>query len=326
MKVGQNDPFDRNLFSSLGLNPDSYGVKEKPEKPGIKMKKESKMRDKSNKNLLLLITLFALPVILSGFLSESGILELKPGDAEIWYLGHCGYAVKTHNHLLIFDYIELEENPTERGLNKGFVDPLEISDLNVSVFVTHSHVDHYDEIIHSWQNEIKNIRYFFGWKVNEEQKIPHHYLEGPREELRLDDMEIYTVNSFHSFVPEVAYLVKVDGLVIYHGGDYQGKMGRNAPSNAKEDMQYLKTKTNAVDLFFIGAWTGPPYIQSIESLQPKVIFPMHERKKEANYKRFAAELKNLGIAIPVIRPEKRGDRFSFRNGTVQQSKTASRDN
>jgi L-ascorbate metabolism protein UlaG (beta-lactamase superfamily) len=277
------------------------------------------MRNKSNKNFFLLIILFALHVILSGFPSALEIQELKPGDAEVWYLGHCGYAVRTQNHLLIFDYIELEENPTERGLDKGFVDSVEISDLNVSVFVTHSHVDHYDEIIHSWQNEIKNIRYIFGWKVNEEQQTPHHYLEGPREELKLDDMEIYTVNSFHSFVPEVAYLVKVDGLVIYHGGDYQGKMGRNA-------MRYLKTKADAVDLFFIGAWTGPPYIQSIESLQPKVIFPMHERKKEANYKRFAAELKNLGIAIPVVCPEKRGDRFSFRNGIVQQSQTASRDN
>ncbi len=275
------------------------------------------MRDVLNKNFLLLIILFALPVILSGFSSALEIQELKTGEAEVWYLGHCGYAVKTKNHLLIFDYIELEENPTERGLDKGFVDPLEISDLNVSVFVTHSHVDHYDEVIHSWQNKIKNIRYIFGWEVNEEQKIAHHFLEDPREELKLDDMKIYTVNSFHSFVPEVAYLVKVDGLVIYHGGDYQGKMGRNAPSNVKEDMQYLMTKADAVDLFFIGAWTGPPYVQAIKSLQPKVIFPMHERKKEENYKRFAAELKNLGVTIPVICPEKRGNRFSFRNGAVQ---------
>lgn len=324
MKVGKNDLSARNFFSSLGLNPDSHNIKEKQEMPGIKKQKESRMRDKSYKNFPFLIILFALLLILSGFPSALEIQELKPGDAEVWYLGHCGYAVKTHNHLLIFDYIELEENPSERGLDKGFVDPLEIRDLNVSVFVTHCHVDHYDEIILNWQNEIKNISYIFGWKVNEEQKSPHNYLEGPRDELRLDDMEIYTVNSFHSFVPEVAFLVKVDGLVIYHGGDYQGKMGRNAPSNAKEDMQYLKTKADAVDLFFIGAWTGPPYLQAIKSLQPKVIFPMHERKKEENYKRFAAKLKNLGVSIPVICPEKRGDRFSFRNGTVHQPKTASR--
>lgn len=278
------------------------------------------MQNNYNKNLLLLIILFALPMILSATPLDPVAQGLKLGESEIWYLGHCGYAVKTKNHLLIFDYIELEENPSERALDKGFVDPVEISNLNVSVFVTHNHVDHYDEIIHSWQNKIKNIRYIFGWKENEEQKSPHHYLEGPRGKLRLDDMEIFTVNSFHSFVPEVAYLVKVDGLVIYHGGDYQGKMGRNAPSNVKEDMQYLKTKADVVDLFFIGAWTGPPYLQAIESMQPKVIFPMHERKKEENYKRFAAELKSLGVTIPVICPEKRGDRFSFRNRIIQQPK------
>jgi len=29
--------------------------------------------------------------------------ELEPGQAVIWYLYHSGWAVKTKNHLLIFD-------------------------------------------------------------------------------------------------------------------------------------------------------------------------------------------------------------------------------
>jgi L-ascorbate metabolism protein UlaG (beta-lactamase superfamily) len=275
------------------------------------------MRDKPNSRYIIFIILFTLPLILSAFSPAEQIRGLRPGEAEIWYLGHCGYAVKTQNHLLIFDYIELEENPSERGLDKGFIDPVEIGGLNVGVFVTHSHVDHYDKIIHGWGNTVENIRYFFGWKLEGELEGAHHYLEGPRETLMLDDMEIHTVNSSHSGVPEVAYLVKVDGLVIYHGGDYQGRSGRNGPSHLKEDMVYLKGVTDAVDLFFIGAWAGAPYLESIRSLRPKIMFPMHYRKEEHKYKEFASELKGLGIETPVYCPEKRGDRFFFENGTVR---------
>jgi L-ascorbate metabolism protein UlaG (beta-lactamase superfamily) len=271
--------------------------------------------NKTLNSILAALILLALPMSCAASESDLKEKEAKAGEVIVWYLGHCGYAVKTENHLLIFDYIELEEEPGQRGLNRGFVDPKEIKDLDVSVFVTHGHVDHYDEVIFSWEKEIKNISYIFGWKAKDDPR--YRYLEGPRAETKLDDMEIYTVNSDHSHVPEVAYLVKVDGLVIYHGGDYQGRMGRNAPSNVKDDMEYLKTKADAPDLFFIGAWTGEPYMQSIESLDPEVVFPMHDRKREEKYKQFALDLKELGVVCPVICPEKRGDRFVFRNGKIQ---------
>ena len=119
----------------------------------------------SIKVFFLFLIIFLYPVF--SFSSESEKEKEKSSSNEVivWYLGHCGYAIKTENHLLIFDYIELEEQPNERALDKGFVDPEEIKDLNVSVFVTHSHVDHYDEIIFSWEKVVKNIRYFFGWKA-----------------------------------------------------------------------------------------------------------------------------------------------------------------
>jgi hypothetical protein len=42
-----------------------------------------------------------------GFAPQTVTLSAPPaGGAVIWYLGHCGYAVRTQNHLLIFDYQE----------------------------------------------------------------------------------------------------------------------------------------------------------------------------------------------------------------------------
>jgi hypothetical protein len=37
-----------------------------------------------------------------------------PGEADIWYLGHCGYAVRTQNHFLVFDYQEQRDGPAPR--------------------------------------------------------------------------------------------------------------------------------------------------------------------------------------------------------------------
>ncbi|NHJ46171.1 MAG: hypothetical protein FK733_00150, partial [Asgard group archaeon] len=84
------------------------------------------------KVFFLFLIIFSYPVF--SFTSEYNKEKEKSFSNEvmIWYLGHCGYAVKTENHLLIFDYIELEEKPTERAIGEGFVDPEEIKDLNVN--------------------------------------------------------------------------------------------------------------------------------------------------------------------------------------------------
>ena len=48
---------------------------------------------------------------------------------------------------------------------------------------------------------------------------------------------------------------------------------------------YLLTHTGHVDLLFIGAWTGEPYLETLRALQPRVIFPMHNRQEEDNKQR-----------------------------------------
>ncbi len=262
-------------------------------------------------DIVSIITLLFVSSIAAAGSASAG----EPPSADIWYLGHCGYAVKTAKHLVIFDYIELEENPVERGLDKGFVDPAEIAGLDVIVFTTHSHIDHYDPIIRTWHKTIPKIRYVFGWKVEEESGV--YSMDKPRDRLELDGVLIHTVNSHHSGVPEVAYLVQLDGLTLFHEGDYQGRMGRNEPSNIKEDMAYLKKFIDRVDLAFVGNWTGEPVLDILRGLEPKMIFPMHDRKKEHLYKNFSGKLTEKGIELPVLCPEARGDKFVLQNDTVR---------
>ena len=249
---------------------------------------------------------------------------LRPGQATIWYLYHCGYAVKTKTKLLVFDYVEKMRRerdpalqpPAHPVLANGWINPEEIKDLDVVVFVSHSHADHYDEIIRSWEKTVKNIHYVFGWDAG---TGPHVYsLAAPRAEAKFDGLEIDTVNSHHSGVPESAFLVKVDGLTIYHNGDYVGRMAdfSTAPSNVPADMQYLKTKLKTVDILFGAASVFEAFNQILENLKPHVLFPLHYGGQEEKYREFATALKKAGIDVPVFCPAKPGDRFEYRDGRI----------
>ncbi len=250
------------------------------------------------------------------------ILENPPaGGAVVWYLGHCGYAVRTQGHLLIFDYQEQRDGqqpksrPDQPSLAAGWVDPAEIKDLKVRVFVSHSHGDHFDPVIFSWKGAVPDIAYYFGWKATDDPSF--NYLPGPRAELKSDDLEIATINSHHSGVPEVAWLVKVDGLVIYHNGDCR-------PDNPAAEYDYLRTKAVAIDLAFVFPVyeEGQKYaVQNVDfftKFRVQAAFPMHAQAGDAMYlnfqKAFQSEFPGLRIHIPT----KMGQKFVFKNGRIAE--------
>jgi len=251
---------------------------------------------------------------------ERAPIENPPlGGAVIWYLGHCGYAVRTQNHLLVFDYQERQDGrqsksrPAQPSLSAGWIDPGEINDLKVRVFVSHSHDDHFDPVIFGWKAAVPDIAYYFGWKAADEPS--YHYLVGPRAELKSGDLVIATINSHHSGVPEVAWLVKADGLVIYHNGDCQ-------PDVPSAEHDFLKTKTDAIDLAFVFPVyeEGQKYtVQTRDffgKFRVRAAFPMHAQAGDAMYlgfqKAFQAEFPGLRIHVPMTI----GQKFVFEKGKV----------
>ena len=236
---------------------------------------------------------------------------LQGGEAYVWYLVHCGYAIKTQTKLLIFDYVrttrDSHERSPEQSLAAGRIDPSEIRDLDVYVFVSHSHEDHYDPVILDWQGQIRNLKYIFGWQAADDSS--HIHLVGPRGSLMLDGMEIYTINCW-SGVPEVAYLIKTDDLTIFFQGDYK--------SDSLTDIEYLRDKCAAVDMAFLGAHTqkwgdaSARIIRIMQMLRPRMVFPMHYGGKEETYTLFAEECAQLGLPAVIKCPEKSGDLFHFR--------------
>ena len=110
--------------------------------------------------------------------------------------------------------------PAYPGLANGAINPEEIKDENVSVFVTHQHGDHYFRGILDWKNSIQHIQYFFGWKAFDTPE--YHCFSKGRETKKVPKLEITNIAEQHDDVPESAFLVKADDVVIFHTGDYVG--------------------------------------------------------------------------------------------------------
>lgn len=235
---------------------------------------------------------------------------LRNGEAYVWYLLHCGYAVKTSTRLLIFDYIrstrDFPDTTSSESLAAGKINPAEIKDLDVYVFVSHGHEDHFDPVILDWQDQIENVTYIFGWSATEDSR--HHRLVGPKASLRIADMDVFTINC-RSGVPEVAYLINADGLTIFFQGDYR--------SDSTVDVDYLMTKCDTVDMAFLGAHTrrwgdaSARVIRILERIRPRVVFPMHYGGKEPTYRIFAQELAGLGLPFVIKCPGKPGTQFHY---------------
>jgi L-ascorbate metabolism protein UlaG (beta-lactamase superfamily) len=219
---------------------------------------------------------------------------------------------------LIFDYQESSDGqarkrrPSTPGLDNGWIVPQQIAGQAVRVLVTHSHSDHYSSLIFDWQGKIPDLVYYFGWQAASDPA--HHYLVGPRAQLTSDGLEIYTINSHHNDVPEVAYLVKVDGLVIYHNGDYMGEF--------QSDYPFLREVTPRIDLTFAirGYEDGTPYLaQNLDlftRFEHGAVFPTHDTAGGSGYAAFEqvfrAQVPGLAIHVPL----RVGERFVYREGKV----------
>ena len=268
--------------------------------------------------LLLILAVLFLLLMTSGARTPASD-DPGPGQAAVWYLGHCGYAVRTQGHLLIFDYQEERDGqqaktkPARRALDAGWIDPVEIKDLKVRVFVSHSHGDHFDPVIFAWKETVADIAYHFGWKAADDPA--DHYFVGPRAELKSGGLEIATINSHHSGVPEVAWLVKVDGLAIYHNGDCQ-------PDDPAAEHDFLRTKTDRIDLAFVfpvyrlGEKYTTQNLDFFKKFRVGAAFPMHVQAGGAMYldfqKDFQARFPGLAIHVPMTM----GHKFFYSAGKI----------
>ena len=231
----------------------------------------------------------------------------KMGEAVVWYLGHMGWAVRTANHFMVFDYDGRGVPPDEPSLANGSIDPNEIRDLSTTVFITHRHTDHYAPAVFDWKKTVKDITYVAGFKP--EGKEGYVFM-APRETKALGGLEITTTMANDE---GVGFFVKVDGVTIFHSGDHNA---RADDESFKPEIDFLAGRGLRADLLFMPiSVTGDQEMNqgvhyAMKQLSAVAVFPGHVAAREDVSREFARDAAKAGITTPIHCPEYGGDHFA----------------
>ncbi|MCP4574536.1 MAG: hypothetical protein GY838_19470 [bacterium] len=243
---------------------------------------------------------------------------LAEGDARIWYMGHSGYAVQTRNNLLVFDYWERGRAADEPALVNGHIDPAEIKDMKVTVFVSHEHGDHFDPTIFEWADQVESIRYVMGCPA--ETTVPYDLLE-PRTVHDFDGVTVRTIESNDS---GLGFLVDCDGVQIYHAGDhanrlrdftgpYCGEINWLAAAGARPDIALMPVSGCGFG-DQVAVKMGVEF--ALEKLQPKIFVPLHAGSNEWRYEEFVNSIRNKHLGVLMLAPTHKGDHHDYRGGKI----------
>jgi len=239
--------------------------------------------------------------------------------AKIYYLYHSGFAVKTNEHFLVFDYYNDKPYPGGKGLDAGVITVQEIANhTEPVVFVSHGHGDHYNPVILEWQKSNRNIRYIMSSDVP--AKGERIQSLKPYEKLELSDMSIKT---FGSTDQGVSFLISVDGLDIFHAGDlnWWHWMDESTEEEIKlSEKDFLNEMKhiigNGIDIAFfpVDPRLGSGYYLGAERFinltKPSMFVPMHFGDKYEAAAEFSLRAQDCTTAVPMI--FRRGQNILFR--------------
>jgi ankyrin repeat protein/L-ascorbate metabolism protein UlaG (beta-lactamase superfamily) len=273
----------------------------------------------------------------------SPLLEQKigNGDAHVWYLGHTAYAVKTKKNLMVFDYWKPTDGPTNQLLANGHINPEEIKDCDVTVFVSHQHTDHFSPVIFGWDDVVENITYVYGFNPEDfeteeddcscadnacEHNSPEFTVIKPHEYKKINGMKIHTLAANDA---GVGFLVDVDGIQLYHAGDHAGWRD-NEKDGYTSEIDYISQYTKNLDFAFVNV-TGchangavplrEGTVYMIDKLNPAVVFPTHAFRREYIYKMFGEHEEFAQYLPRYYSPRNCGDFFYYVDGKIKNGAT-----
>ncbi len=250
--------------------------------------------------------------------------EVKNGEATVWYLNHSGWAVKTQNNLLVFDYWQPNAAPDKPCVNNGYICAEEMKDQKVTVFVSHNHSDHYDKSIFDWKNNVEDITYVMGF--NDEIETEYTYIK-PQETQKVGNIKVTPIKSTDA---GEGFLVEVDGVTIYHPGDHAND-NRNNPVAHNSEIDFLAQTYSNIDIAFfpisgcsfrdkVALKQGVKY--TVEKLNPNIALPMHASTREdIVFPEFAKEANEYTEVTEFISSiNYKGDRYFYspKNETTQK--------
>lgn len=236
---------------------------------------------------------------------------LAHSQAVVHYLNHSGYAIETEKHLLVFDYFQPGASPTTPSLLNGRINPGELKEKKMIVFVSHEHGDHYDTAIWRWRKADPGITYVMGFKPATEES--YNYV-APRGDTTIEGVRIHAIRSTDS---GVGFLTETDGIVVYHPGDHVNKT-RVPGEDFKGEIDYLAGLKMEVDIaFFPVAGCGFPDREAVRTgnyyviseMKPGICISMHG--ETAACEQFSCDISRTFSSQQTSFGTYPGDRFLY---------------
>jgi L-ascorbate metabolism protein UlaG (beta-lactamase superfamily) len=240
---------------------------------------------------------------------------MKNFKVKINYLYNSSFKVETENHVLIFDYYNDKTESALKDSSNGVVGEADLTtDKDIIVFATHSHGDHFNDTIFSWGEKRPGIRYVLSSDIKFKENYENTNIISAYEELNMNNISI---KAFGSTDLGISLFVKVDGINIFHAGDFNWWHWYDESDEDNIKMEKLfkleidKIKGEHIDLAFFPVDPrlresynlGPNYF--ISEVQPKALIPMHFREDYYITKEFADINKEKNIRIFTL--SKRGE-------------------
>lgn len=231
-------------------------------------------------------------------------------NSKIRYLFHSGFSVETENYFLVFDYYMDYPHFGDKMIENGVIGEKEIkTSKKLLVFSSHSHHDHYSPVIMEWEKYNKNIKYILSSDIKPGRYDDNIYLMSPYDEMILEGAYI---KAFGSSDMGVSFLVKVDGISLFHGGDLNWwywwddtqdeiekaeKLFKNEIDKIKGekiDIAFFPVDPRLEDYFYLG---GEYFIREIK---PGTFIPMHLWENYKIIKDFKTKVGNCDTRIIEI--------------------------
>ena len=268
---------------------------------------------------------------------------LREGEAYLWYLGGgspcTGYAVKTKEHLLIFDPSGIDESP-EAGLANGHLNPNELAGQKITMLKTHGGMWNFsrlgkiipgaDFILNVKQNSSVPSNSSNGLIIRigdnddtDDANIPPYRLARPNESFSIGGIQVHTIRAMQRSGMErttgLGYLVEADGVKVFHAGLHASRNDTAQIAKYRKEIDFLKP-FGPIDIVILPI-TGrhldsrvvyEPYLYLLDALSPKAVYLIGDDLVTEEHKKCIEVLSARNV--PVYYPEggiATGERFYY---------------
>jgi len=202
---------------------------------------------------------------------------LKEGEAYIWYL-EFGFAVKTKEHLLLFNPPAIDES-LEAGLANGHLNLSELAGLKITIFIN----DRYGEgKFENLAKRIPSAEFVLNNNLTansvKSTDTPSFHLANPNESFSMGSIQVHTIPAVFG---GMGYLVEVDGVKIFDAGRHLSDNNASNVAKFRKEIDFLKPFA-PIDIAFLFInthnYTNEPefehYLYMVDQLSPKAIYLM----------------------------------------------------